>query len=82
MSGSEAAAAISIERITDAILVVRGYRVLLDAELTELYAVSTKALLQAVKRNKDRFPADFMILISAEEWKSLRSQIVTSNVTS
>jgi hypothetical protein len=79
MSGSEAAAAVSIERIADAILVVRGYRVLLDAELAELYAVSTKALLQAVKRNRDRFPDDFMISITAEEWKSLRSQIVISN---
>lgn len=62
------------------ILVLRGQRVLLDADLAELYGVPTKALNQAVRRNVSRFPADFMLKISASEWTSLRSQIVTLNV--
>ena len=50
-----------IERIIHAILVLRGHRVLLDADIAALYGVATKVLLQAVKRNLERFPADFMI---------------------
>jgi len=65
------------ERITRSIFVIRGQRVLLDADLAELYGVSTKVLNQAVRRNIDRFPADFMIQLSPEEAGSLRSQIVT-----
>lgn len=61
------------------ILVLRGQRVLLDADLAKLYGVPTKALNQAVRRNVSRFPADFMLKISANEWTSLRSQIVTLN---
>ena len=67
-----------IERIIHAILVLRGHRVLLDADIAALYGVATKVLLQAVKRNLERFPADFMIQLTAEEWAALRSQIVTS----
>jgi ORF6N domain len=59
--------------------VLRGHRVLLDADIAALYGVTTKALLQAVKRNLERFPADFMIRLSLEEWAVLRSQNVTSN---
>ncbi len=51
---------------------------MLDSDLAELYQVETKVLLQAVKRNKDRFPEDFMFRISDQEFASLRSQIVTS----
>ena len=58
---------------------VRGERVLLDADLAALYGVSTKALNQAVKRNLERFPADFMFQLSIEHWDELRSQIVTSD---
>jgi hypothetical protein len=57
---------------------VRGERVLLDADLASLYGVATKVLNQAVKRNVERFPADFMFQLSVEEWKDLRSQSVTS----
>lgn len=57
---------------------VRGERVLLDADLAALYGVSTKALNQAVKRNLERFPGDFMFQLSIEQWDDLRSQIVTS----
>jgi ORF6N domain-containing protein len=70
---------IPTERIARAILVLRGQRVLLDAELAALYGVAPKVLLQAVKRNRKRFPADFMMRLSAAEWAALRSQTVTSN---
>jgi hypothetical protein len=62
------------------ILSLRDQRVMLDAELAALYGVETKVLVQAIKRNIERFPADFMFQLSAEEWQSLRSQFVTSNV--
>jgi ORF6N domain len=65
--------------IQSRIALVRDQRVMLDADLAELYGVETKVLVQAVKRNLARFPADFMIQLSAEEWQSLRSQTVTSN---
>ena len=52
---------------------------MLDSDLAELYNVETKVLLQAVKRNKDRFPEDFMFQLDQEEYEALRSQIVTSN---
>lgn len=62
------------------ILVLRGQRVLLDTDLAYLYGVATKVLLQAVKRNSERFPEDFMIRLTAGEWTALRSQIVTSKL--
>jgi hypothetical protein len=55
----------------------RGQKVMLDVDLAELYEVETKVLNQAVKRNQDRFPQDFMFRLTKEEWDSLRSQIVT-----
>jgi hypothetical protein len=72
-------ALVPVERITHAILIVRGHKVLLDADLAALYGVATKVLLQAVKRNLERFPEDFMLHLTAKEWAALRSQIVTSN---
>ena len=62
------------------IVEVRSRRVMLDETLAELYGVSTKAFNQAVRRNRDRFPDDFLIEVSANEWKSLRSQFVTLDV--
>jgi hypothetical protein len=56
---------------------VRGQRVMLDETLAELYGVPTKAFNQAVRRNRDRFPPDFLLEIDDEEWEILRSQIVT-----
>ena len=53
---------------------------MLDGDLAELYGVETKVLLQAVKRNKPRFPSDFMFQLSEQEFKNLRSQIVTSSL--
>ncbi len=67
-----------VDRITKTILFIRGAKVLLDEDLAILYGVETKALVQAVKRNEERFPADFMFQLTQEEWKNLRSQIVTS----
>ena len=55
---------------------IRGHRVMLSAHLAELYGVEVRALIQAVKRNIDRFPDDFMFQLTWEEAKSLRSQIV------
>jgi hypothetical protein len=66
--------------ITRAILLLRGHRVILDAELATLYGVSTKALNQAVKRNAERFPEDFMLRLTRAETETLnRSRIVTSS---
>jgi len=74
------AALVPVEHITRAILVLRGHRVLLDAELAELYGVPTKALNQAVKRNAERFPDDFMFRLSRVEAEALnRSQSVTGS---
>jgi hypothetical protein len=62
------------------ILVFRGQRVMLDETLAELYGVATKAFNQAVRRNRDRFPPDFLLELADEEWKSLRSQFVTLDI--
>ena len=81
MSGKtvqETAVALPAEHIATRILLVRGYKVLLDADLAELYGVPTKVLVQAVKRNLQRFPEDFMFEFTADEWVALRSQSVTS----
>lgn len=61
------------------ILALREQRVMLDADLAELYGVQTKVLVQAVKRNLARFPQDFMFQLSVDEFTTLRSQTVTSN---
>ena len=66
-----------VETITHAIREIRGQRVLLDAELAALYGVTTKRLNEQVRRNLDRFPADFMFQLTAEEAGALRSQSAT-----
>lgn len=67
----------SIERIEKAIYLIRGEKVMLDRDLANLYGVSTAALNQAVRRNLDRFPVDFMFQLTSEEITELnRSQIV------
>ena len=65
------------QQIASAILILRGQRVLQDSELAALYGVSTKRFNQQVRRNRKRFPADFMFQLTAEETISLRSQIAT-----
>jgi hypothetical protein len=68
-----------IEKIENNIHIIRGKKVILDSDLAVLYGVETKALKQAVKRNLKRFPEDFMFLLSDQEFRDWRSQIVTSN---
>jgi phage regulator Rha-like protein len=70
---------IPVERIEKAILLIRGEKVMLDADLAALYGVETRVLVQAVKRNMERFPGDFMFQLSQGEFAILRSQIVTSS---
>jgi hypothetical protein len=67
-------ALVPVEDISRAILVLRGHKVLLDAELAALYGVSTKRFNEQVRRNRNRFPADFMFQLTPEEQRSLRSQ--------
>jgi len=69
--------AINQEEIVSKIYYIRGKKVMLDKDLAELYSVETKALNQAVKRNINRFPNDFMFQLTKEETQSLRSQNVT-----
>lgn len=57
---------------------IRGQKVMLDSDLAELYGIETKVLNQAIKRNTERFPEDFMFQLTESEWETLRSQIVTS----
>ncbi len=68
---------VPIERIAQKIYVIRGIKVMLDSELAKLYQVPTKAFNQAVRRNTDRFPDDFMFQLTREEASALRSQSVT-----
>lgn len=70
---------IPVDRIEKAILLIRGQKIMLDADLASLYGVETRVLVQAVKRNLERFPEDFMFQLSREEFAVLRSQIVTSS---
>mgnify|MGYP001614833503 CR=1 FL=1 len=69
----------STERIECSILLLRGHKVMLDADLAALYGVATKVLVQSVRRNPSRFPEDFMFQLTFQEFTRLRSQIVTSN---
>ncbi len=69
---------VPIERVQQAILILRGQRVLLDSDLGRIYRVETKMLVRAVKRNIERFPEDFMFQLSSEELNALRCQTGTS----
>jgi len=72
------ASIIPVERIEHCILLIRGEKVLLDSDLAKLYGVETRTLTQAVNRNVERFPDDFMFRLTAAEFVILRSQSVTS----
>ena len=77
----DAVAIVPAERITNSILLLRGQKILLDRELAALYEVATRVLVQAVQRNVERFPEDFMFRLTKEEneqLSGLRSQIVIS----
>jgi aromatic ring-opening dioxygenase LigB subunit len=67
---------VPVERVERTILVLRGRRVILDSDLATLYGVTVAAFNQAVKRNAERFPADFAFQLTREEYDSLRSQSV------
>ncbi|HUJ09885.1 MAG TPA: ORF6N domain-containing protein [Verrucomicrobiae bacterium] len=69
---------VSIANLDRLILEIRGHKVMLDADLAAVYGVTTKRLNEAVKRNSERFPSDFVFQLTAEEIAALRSQIVTS----
>lgn len=75
---SDGTAPLPAEHITQSIIVSRGHKVLLDEDLAALHGVQTGALVQAVKRNSGRFPADFMFQLTTAEWTVLRSRIVIS----
>ncbi|MET0533260.1 MAG: ORF6N domain-containing protein [Steroidobacter sp.] len=78
MTRSKSTALVPIERIARSILILRGQRVLLDAELAALYGVTTARLNQQVRRNIRRFPGDFMFQLTTEEHTALMLQNATS----
>jgi len=69
---------VPVELIEKKIYLIRGHKVMLDSDLAELYGVATKVFLQAVKRNLNRFPEDFILQLNYQEVAALRSQFVTS----
>ncbi len=71
--------AVPVESILKSILVLRGEKVLLDADLAGLYGVETGALVRAMRRNIERFPPDFMFQLTEEEWSTLKCQLGISN---
>ena len=79
MAKAKSQSVVPIERIAVQIFLIRGENVMLDAALAELYGVETRTLVQAVKRNAERFPEDFMFQLSNKEFENLRSQIVMSS---
>jgi len=79
MASHSTSALTRIENIARAILVLRGHRVLLDAELAALYGVTTTRLNQQVRRNRKRFPADFLFELTAREFANLKVHFATSS---
>ncbi len=72
---------IKVQEIKNKIYMIRGLQVMLDSDLAELYGVETKRLLEQVRRNKERFPEDFMFQLTKEEYDALRSQFATLKKT-
>ena len=70
---------LTLETILPSVFVVRGVKAMLDSDLARLYGVTTRALNQAVKRNSQRFPEDFMFQLTEQEYQILKSQNVTSS---
>ena len=69
---------VPMDSVVKKIHIIRDQRVVLDSDLAELYGVETRIFVQAIKRNIERFPQEFMFQLTGDEWKFLRSQIVTS----
>ncbi len=78
-TGASKGPLIPSERIERAILLIRGHRVMVDSDLAALYEVETKQLVRAVKRNMDRFPADFSFELTQQEFANLKCQFGTSS---
>jgi hypothetical protein len=72
----------SQDHIDHSIVIIRGQKALLDEQLATFYGVETKVLIQAVKRNIERFPEDFMFRLNGDEWHALRKQIAASSLRS
>jgi len=68
-----------LTKIKEKIYTIRGVQVMLDSDIAKLYGVKTKRLLEQVRRNKERFPEDFMFQLTKEEYENLRAQIATLN---
>ena len=79
MSKSAHAQSIVASKISQKIYFLRGHRVMLSTDLARLYGVEVRALIQAVQRNIERFPADFLFQLTADEHKNLKSQFVISS---
>jgi hypothetical protein len=79
MGGTKTESVVPIERVASRIYLIRGRKVMFDFDLADLYGVDTKALNQAVTRNLERFPADFLFMLTHQELTNLRSQTVTSS---
>ena len=79
MAKKELRVLVAEHKILNKIYVIRGEKVMLDRDLAEMYGVETKVFNQSLKRNKERFPKDFMFTLSEKEWGNLRSQFVTSS---
>lgn len=73
--------ALKPENLARLVFLIRGEKVILDADLALLYGVETGALNRAVKRNLDRFPDDFMFQLSSEDWENLKCQIGISSAS-
>ena len=80
MPRKKSSAIVPVERVRQVILLLRGQRVIIDADLARLYGVTIKRMKQQVRRNSDRFPEDFMFQLTWEEAESLRMQIASLDV--
>lgn len=80
MANKELQMLVAEQKILNRIYVVRGEKVMLDRDLAEMYGVETKQLKRQVKRNTERFPKDFMFVLTQKEFENLRSQIGTSSL--
>ena len=69
---------VAVRPITERMVAIRGQNVILDSDLAAVYGVPTKRLNEQVRRHANRFPADFMFLLSSEEWEAFRSQIAAA----
>ncbi len=70
---------VPVEKVQQAILFIRGQKIMLDRDLADLYGLPTKVLKQAVKRNADRFPEDFMSVLTQEEFRKWRRNTMPSS---